>query len=95
LRAAAVVEEVVADEIPDVGNHPWFTGLDKEVIPELLDIAINQHGLLRNDAEQRAETVVAESVLLAVDRREQCIERIDSEVRHGRFQPPCAVMMTS
>src|SRR5262249_34293117 len=88
------VEEVVRDEVADVGDHPAPARLDEEVVPETGDVLFDDVDLARQDLQKRLERAVV-AVLLAVDRRQEGEEAGWVARRRHEARPPRPVRMTS
>ncbi len=66
LDAARVVQQIVADEIADVSDHPRLAGLDEEVVPQLLDVRLHEIGLRVDQAQERAQRVILLHIAFAI-----------------------------
>ena len=63
------MQEVVADQIADVGMAQRCACLDEEVVPEELDVGVHDIGLLGHDAQEIAQRESFALVALTVQRR--------------------------
>ena len=71
---AGVVERVVADQIPNVGDGPALTGFDEEVVPELLDVGMHEIRLALDEAQDlMKERFIKDKLVTKLKEREENI----------------------
>ena len=91
---SGVVQQVVGDQVTEVGHDPCLAGLDEEVVPEPVDVLAQDLGLLADHPQQRLQRPALLGVLEPVQRREQLVEPVGGDRRHDS-SPPLTVTSAS
>ncbi|KUG19197.1 hypothetical protein ASZ90_011087 [hydrocarbon metagenome] len=73
-------EQAGAEGVPDVGHRPLRTGLDEEIVVQLIQVLLQCPHLIRNHPEQLQKRLPAFAVAYAVDGGQQGIEGLIIEV---------------